>query len=133
MLAALDYILRNAAKYNVDEDVFATELQQLGLPIDSTKVIAKQYGTSKEAMREYFATQSLRLPRLEKVDWRVDYILSSSDITALEAPSVRLNLQLSKEPNEHPSKQLSFELTADKFRLLLTDLRSIHKMMDAIS
>jgi len=31
-IAALSFILNNAAKYNVDGDTLATELQQLGLP-----------------------------------------------------------------------------------------------------
>jgi hypothetical protein len=32
LIAALDFIITNGAKYNVDDQVLVTELQQLGLP-----------------------------------------------------------------------------------------------------
>jgi len=149
MIAALDFVLRNAAKYNVDEEVFSTELQQLGLPtgnlkmkgprflgndqvkeIDSSRVIAQAYGKNRDTMREYFATQTLRLPHVERVEWRVDYILSSSDILSVKAPSVRLQLHLNKPPQSQRDKTLSFEVNGDKFRLLYNDLLTVKGIME---
>lgn len=36
------------------------------------------------------------VPKVEDVNWRVDYILSSSVMQSVNAPAVRLDLQLSK-------------------------------------
>lgn len=92
MLAALTFILSNATKFEVSEDILLTELEQLGLPRDICKTICKVFEGSRDQLLNQFRKQSLQMPRLEGVNWRVDYILSSSLIDVVDAPSLRIKL-----------------------------------------
>eukprot|EP00823_Brevimastigomonas_motovehiculus_P008914 TRINITY_DN841_c0_g1_i1.p1 TRINITY_DN841_c0_g1~~TRINITY_DN841_c0_g1_i1.p1 ORF type:complete len:245 (+),score=59.95 TRINITY_DN841_c0_g1_i1:43-777(+) len=97
IIASLHFILRNSAKYNVDDTILLDELQQMGLPRDIATSIQRCYRTSKEKLRKQLETEVLRFPKLDSVDWRVDYLMSSSTITKLNVPSVRLNLHVTSD------------------------------------
>lgn len=131
MIAAVRFILRSAAKYDVNSDeVLNMELQQLGLPADICKVICKCYHGCRAELRERLEKLTLHMPRVEKVDWRVDYLLSSSSLANVAAPSVRLNLELSKPAATTGANSVAFEMTADKFRVLFSDLKAARQLMD---
>mmetsp|Transcript_36174 Transcript_36174/g.71126 ORF Transcript_36174/g.71126 Transcript_36174/m.71126 type:complete len:204 (+) Transcript_36174:68-679(+) len=132
MIAALRFIIRSAAKYDVNADeVLLMELQQLGLPMDICKVVCKCYSGCRLELRETLQKQTLHMPRVEKVDWRVDYLLSSSALADVNAPSVRMNLQLSKPVLSSGSESVSFEMAADKFRVLFSDLKAARQLMES--
>eukprot|EP00808_Paulinella_micropora_P007401 g72497.t1 len=139
IMAALHFMLRNSAKYDVDEDTLLQELPQLGLPLDICQAIVKEFIKVKDNVRQHFATQTLRLPRIEETEWRVDYILSSSLTKVVAEPAVSLKLKLSKDANDAnhdgsaSSDQLVFSLSADKFRVLLNELKTVRQSMENIS
>lgn len=57
--------------------------------------------------------------RLESLDWRVDYILSSSQLSDVSEPCVQL--QLGVQPAElGESQRFAFNMSSDKFRILLS-------------
>jgi len=132
MIAALHFILSSAAKYDVEPEVLNEELQQLGLPADISKAICKEFAPSKTALREYLASRTLSLPRVVKADWRVDYLLSSSLLQDLKAPSIRFNLHLADPaaPSDAPAKQVAFEMTAEMFRVFHNELKAVRAQMD---
>jgi len=126
MIAVLSFILRNSAKYAVDGvAVLPVELQQLGLPLDIVKAICKCYLSCQAELRDHFRTQTVHMPRLESTEWRVDYILSSSSLLDVAAPTVRMQLKTSKSA-------VAFELSEDKFRVLLSDLKTARAIMDSL-
>jgi hypothetical protein len=45
------------------------------LPKEHSDSLSRPYQEKKEALRTKFAESSLRLNRVTKLDWRVDYIL----------------------------------------------------------
>ena len=57
--------------------------------------------------------------KLEAVDWRVDYILGSSELKDVNEPSVQLRLHI-KNPDDDSVEPVSFNISADKFRILLS-------------
>jgi hypothetical protein len=61
--------------------------------------------------------------KLESVDWRVDYILSSSLLQDVQEPSVQLRLTLSD------GKSIALSIDGDKFCLLHKDLKQALKLM----
>lgn len=61
----------------------------------------------------------ISVSRLEKVDWRVDYILSSSELKEVNDPSVQLRLHV-KNPDTGAVEPTSFAMSADKFRVFLS-------------
>jgi hypothetical protein len=51
IIAVLKFILENAAKFSVDQEVLFQELEQLGIPTDICKSIRKVYATNKDVLR----------------------------------------------------------------------------------
>jgi len=132
MIAAIDFIFSNAAKYDVDSAILPVDLQQLGLPADVVRAMVKEYVASKENLRAYFATQTLTLPRVTKVDWRVDYVVSSNLLQTVNIPSIRMNMELSKPSDFDSRSSVAFEMTADKFRALYSELKAARALMDGL-
>lgn len=85
-VAALSFILSSAARHDVEESTLTNELQQLGLPKEHSDSLCRPYQEQKERLREQAASTSLRLAKVEKLDWRVDYVVSSSKMADVEAP-----------------------------------------------
>ena len=71
--------------------------------------------------------------KLQSVGWRVDYILASSSLQDLNAPSVQLKLDIQKSSDgESKDESVSFELNADKFRVFLNELKTARTLMEGI-
>ncbi|KAK2183535.1 hypothetical protein NP493_307g00001 [Ridgeia piscesae] len=117
-LAALTFILSSAAKFNVEDRTLSSELQQLGLPKEHAASLCKTYADKSDELQDEFRRQSLRLSHLEAVDWRVDYVLSSSQLMEVKEPSVQLRLKI-RNPDSHQVEPVAFKMTADKFRVFL--------------
>uniref|UniRef100_A0A672RDQ7 COMM domain-containing protein 4-like n=1 Tax=Sinocyclocheilus grahami TaxID=75366 RepID=A0A672RDQ7_SINGR len=120
-IAVLSFILSSAAKHDVDSESLSSELQQLGLPKEHTTGLCKSYEDKHSALQEKLRESSLRLGRLEAVNWRVDYTLSSSELKQVNEPTVQLRLQ-AQDPETDSTQTTVVTITADKFRVLLTEL-----------
>lgn len=69
--------------------------------------------------------------RLASVGWRVDYMLSSSLLQAVEAPMVHLRLGLAAAPDE-PAQPVALSLSTDKFQVLLAELKQAQTLMGSL-
>ncbi|XP_063053461.1 COMM domain-containing protein 4 [Engraulis encrasicolus] len=130
-IAVLSFILTSAAKHDVDSESLSSELQQLGLPKEHTTGLCKSYEDKHTALQDKLRESSLRLSRLESVSWRVDYTLSSSELKEVNEPSVQLRLQ-AQQSESGSSETTVVSITADKFRVLLTELKQAQGMMNAL-
>jgi len=128
-IAALNFIITSSSKYNVDDNTLSNELQQIGLPKEHCDSLAKPYRDSKDKLRELFAQQTLQLTRLKSVEWRVDYLMSSSLLQDLNSPTIQLKINTSVEKNN----QHTFELTPEKLRVLLHELKSAKEYLEGIA
>ncbi|CAG2212583.1 COMM domain-containing protein 4-like [Mytilus edulis] len=131
-VAVLSFILCSAAKYNVDGESLSNELQQLGLPKEHATALTKSYSDSLEKLQAQLRKHSLRLSQLDSVEWRVDYILSSSHLKNIDEPCVQLRLKV-RDPNTDNVKPVTFTVTADKFRILLNELKQADSLMENLS
>ncbi len=61
----------------------------------------------------------LAVDRLASLEWRVDYLLSSSALQELNAPSVQLKLNINPADGG-AIKSHSFDVSSAKFRVLLS-------------
>ncbi|XP_072291036.1 COMM domain-containing protein 4 [Eucyclogobius newberryi] len=130
-VAVLSFILSNAAKHDVDCESLSSELQQLGLPKEHTTGLCKSYEDKHSALREKLKEMSLRSGRLEAISWRVDYTLSSSELKDVNEPSVQLKLQVQgAESGESETTVVS--VSADKFRVLLCELKQAQSLMNSL-
>ncbi|BFZ25657.1 hypothetical protein BsWGS_28696 [Bradybaena similaris] len=128
-IAALSFILSSAAKYDVDGETLANELQQLGLPREHTTSVCRSYSDGQSQLREHFRRTSLRVSGLDSVQWRVDYVLSSSELQNVNEPNVQIKLDV-KQPDSTEPEPVAFTLTADKFRVLLHELKQAQSAME---
>ena len=79
-VAALNFILTSAAKYDCDLDSVTSELQQLGLPKEHSATIGKVYGDNKSALRDRLKDKSLEISgNVKAVDWSIQRLLGSSN------------------------------------------------------
>ncbi|XP_010865843.1 COMM domain-containing protein 4 [Esox lucius] len=130
-VAVLTFILSSAAKHNVDSDSLSSELQQLGLPKEHTTGLCKSYEDKHTALQQRLRESSLRLGRLEGVAWRVDYTLSSSELQEVNEPTVQLRLQ-AQGAETGSTEATIVSISADKFRVLLTELKQAQAVMNAL-
>ncbi|XP_077452963.1 COMM domain-containing protein 4 [Stigmatopora argus] len=128
-VAVLNFILSSAAKHDVDSESLSSELQQLGLPKEHTMGLCKSYEDKHSAVQDKLRETSLRLGRLEAVSWRVDYILSSSEMKEVNEAIVQLKIQ-SEDAGSGTLQSTVVSLTADKFRVLLSELKQAQAMMN---
>lgn len=63
-LAALSFLLSNAAKYGISEATFANELQQLGLPREHSLALCRVFSERSAALTAEGQNRSLRTSRL---------------------------------------------------------------------
>nr|AAQ20037.1 hypothetical protein FLJ20452 [Branchiostoma belcheri tsingtauense] len=131
-IAALSFILSSAAKYQVDGDSLSNELQQLGLPKEHSSSLCKTYADNLGNLQAQFMRQSLKLSQLESAEWRVDYILSSSELQEVQEPMVQLRLRV-RNPDTGNVTPHSFNMTADKFRLFVSELKQAHQVMEGLA
>uniref|UniRef100_A0A3Q0QZU3 COMM domain containing 4 n=1 Tax=Amphilophus citrinellus TaxID=61819 RepID=A0A3Q0QZU3_AMPCI len=130
-VAVLSFIFSSAAKHDVDSESLSSELQQLGLPKEHATGLCKSYEDKHAALQEKLRETSLRLGRLEAVSWRVDYILSSSELKEVNEPMIHLKLQ--REGAESGATETTeFSVSADKFRVLLAELKQAQAMMNSL-
>ncbi|KAI6648309.1 COMM domain-containing protein 4-like isoform X1 [Oopsacas minuta] len=130
-VAAISFILKNAIRHAVDSDNLSNELQQLGLQKDTSIALSRIYDENSDKLTVCMKEHSLRLSRLIKVDWRVDYVLSSSALFDVNGPSFELNLRTILHyllPNFH---QVLVAISREKFRIILTELKQACKIMES--
>uniref|UniRef100_A0A3B3DYC8 COMM domain containing 4 n=1 Tax=Oryzias melastigma TaxID=30732 RepID=A0A3B3DYC8_ORYME len=80
--------------------------------------LCKSYEDKHSALQDKLRETSLRLGRLDSVSWRVDYTLSSSELSEVNEPLVHLKLQ-KRGAESGCSDIAAFSVSADKFRVLL--------------
>ncbi|XP_048225265.1 COMM domain-containing protein 4 [Perognathus longimembris pacificus] len=127
-VAVLSFILSSAAKHGVDGESLSNELQQLGLPREHAASLCRCYEETQRPLQEHLRGCSLRVSRLEAVGWRVDYTLSSSLLRSVHEPLVHLRLEVAPAPGG-PAQPLLMTLSADKFQVLLAELKQVQALM----
>jgi len=147
-IAAVHFMITNAAKHDLDELSFVQEIQQLGLPKENSDAIARQFRDNKDALRSSLAKDSYRISKLLSTDWRVDHVIAtgSTDNTTNTKNDtiIQINLVVDTEPqnsNSINSKQnlnhsniqnVSFELTSDKLDILVHELSHAKTILENV-
>ena len=123
LMAAVHFIISNAAKYGVAEGTVNTEVQQLGLPRETSSLIAEVYKQNLSEITEALRRSTLALPKLGNLQWRVDSTLASSDHPNLNTATVQMAIGGDSE------NRIDFEMTAKEFAVLHGELQTAHRLM----
>ncbi|XP_027744206.1 COMM domain-containing protein 4 isoform X1 [Empidonax traillii] len=130
-IAVLGFILSSAAKHNVDSESLSSELQQLGLPKEHASGLCRSYEEKQSSLQDSLRACSLRLSQLGLVRWRVDYTLSSSELQEVNEPLVHLTFNVQNRECGRTTA-VSMTLSADKFRVLLAELKQAQTLMNTL-
>ncbi|KAG8186920.1 hypothetical protein JTE90_000393 [Oedothorax gibbosus] len=117
-VAALSFIFSSSTKHGIDEESLLNELQQLGLPKESTNALGKVFSEKFPLLQEKLKSDSFKLTEIRNINWQVNHILLSSCLNEVNNPSVRLSFEV-KENNQQEPRLNSFDLSSTKFQLLL--------------
>ena len=151
-ISCLKHIIFSAAKFDCDEQLLEMELQQLGLPKEHTLALCRPYKEKKDVLRQHLESQIFRMTTLESVDWRLDYVISSSSFRDIACPTVELRLEytdcgapraLDKTARDaaadadaptasKPRQTVSFTVSDDKLRALDHELRAASALMETL-
>ncbi|GFW98929.1 COMM domain-containing protein 4 [Trichonephila clavipes] len=126
-IAALSFILTSSTKHGIDEESLSNELQQLGLPKESSAALCKNFSENYLLLQHKLKKDSFKLTEITKINWHLDYILSSSCLNEVHNPSVNLSFEVleNNETNVH-----SINMSANKFQLLLHELKQACSIME---
>uniref|UniRef100_A0A4W3ILX0 COMM domain containing 4 n=1 Tax=Callorhinchus milii TaxID=7868 RepID=A0A4W3ILX0_CALMI len=131
-IAVLSFILSSAAKYSVDGESLSSELQQLGLPKEHAAGFCKSYEDKQAALQDRLKETSLRLNKLDCVSWRVDHTLSSSELQEVNEPVIHLKINV-RNVDTNLVEPTVMSVTANKFRVLLTELKQAQALMNSLN
>ena len=88
-------LLSEAARVNADKGSFQGILEDAGLSADRISGLVEGYASAVEIIRENLKTDTLGVPRIVGIDWRLDFSIESSAFGSQHQPMyfVTLNLQ----------------------------------------
>ncbi|XP_016066042.1 PREDICTED: COMM domain-containing protein 4 isoform X4 [Miniopterus natalensis] len=101
------------------------------LPPEHAASLCRCYEEKQNPLQEHLRACSLRVNRLAGMGWRVDYILSSSLLRSVEEPMVHLQLEVATAPDA-PAQPVAISLSADKFQVLLSELKQAQTLMSSL-
>ncbi|KAG8514519.1 COMM domain-containing protein 4, partial [Galemys pyrenaicus] len=90
--------------------------------------LCRCYEEKQSPLQEHLRACSLRVNQLAGVSWRVDYTLSSSLLQSVDEPVVHLQLETAATPGA-PAQPVAMSLSANKFQVLLAELKHAHTLM----
>ena len=132
-IAALNFIFKSSARQHVDGETVSNELQQLGLPKEHANALSKIYDEKLDVLESTLRQQSMRVSRLKDVDWRVDYIISSSLLGEVGEPEVQVKIVKEDGINSESSGEYAFTIDGNNFRTFLAELKQAYKLLEDIS
>ena len=113
ILSALNYIILNSVRNNVDGNILSKELQQIGLPRESANAIKRCYIKNNIKLTESLKYQILSLNKIKNINWSIDFIKSSSIINNVNDSLIRLNIETNSNQN------VNINMTKNKLNSLL--------------
>ena len=75
VISVLDFIFRNASKFDVDDNILNQELQQLGLPQEIAESISKVFKREKNKLREFLKFDIFSFNSINNIDYKFSYSL----------------------------------------------------------
>ena len=127
VLSVLEFIFKNAAKYDTEDIVLNQELQQLGLPQENADSISKVFKTQKESLKNKLKDQIFSFLKIVDVKHKVSYLLADDMYQYISD-----NAKNEKENEEKEVKPLDTKLDLI-FKLINTGTNSIKESSYHIS
>jgi hypothetical protein len=79
IISVIEFIIKNAAKFDIDEGILNQELQQLGLPQENADSITKVFRNHKENLKNYFKKDIFGFPSIDDIEYKISYVLANEN------------------------------------------------------
>lgn len=114
------YLLLSAVRFNVGKDIFAIELQQLGLPREHSLALGKVLDENSSSLKEHLKSQSLTINEL------TDVRCSESD--GIECVKLQMDIRNFMPDGGSVSKEIN--ISKSDIPILLKELKIIQSKMN---
>jgi COMM domain containing 4 len=149
-IAAVNFIVFNAAKHDLDDASLIQEIQQLGLPKENSEAIGKLFKEKKDEMRDQLASESYSIAKVLKCDWRIDGVIATSEEPAPLESVAHLKFVVDTRPQDsvienglstdgkgvvvdgYRVKELAFECSSENIDLLVHELGRAEAVLDSL-
>ena len=131
-IAAVNFLVTNAAKYNLDEISLSQEIQQLGLRKDIADLISGEFDANCIKLRERFALDSYRISSLQNIDWRIDQVISTSKAEDKKDLLAHLRLKVKGGTGQNDgenTEDIAFELSPEHLDVMIHEISQAHELM----
>jgi hypothetical protein len=126
VVSGLQYVITNATRYDVDELTLGRELEQLGLPKEHVEAVCKAYWKERVGLRKAMGLRTIKVNALRDMAWGVTF---SSGEESSGGVKDGLGIRLRLDTVEHGN--LDVEVSEEKLRVLLGELKAVKALMDA--
>lgn len=123
LFTGLYSIFGSASRRRVEDKVIIEDLRRMGLSRDIVNIIAGEFLEKKLEIEEAVRSSRLAHPFIERLEWRVDVTVTSSQLNRVFKPSVLFQVTTST------GEIKTFECSMDKFHLLRY---SVARMLAAV-
>ncbi|XP_054167357.1 COMM domain-containing protein 4-like [Oppia nitens] len=129
IVSAIQFIFMSSSKYSTDCDTLSNELQQLGLPKEHSSALCKVYSENEERLQQVLKHQSLRLNRLNQIDYKIDTQFNGLSFK-VKAPALEISVDIR---NNMKNDKTSFHVSHQKLSALIYELKQSLQLMDDIN
>lgn len=131
VIAMLDFIIRNTAKNNVDQEQLMKELIDLGIPKENCQSLCKIMEQSQEKLRATFKQQVIRLNRFEDVSVKRWMVAKNSSNTKTNGEYFEVDIEVSDDKLSQVNKDHKMNFCVDKntMKRLADDMGMVMKLL----
>ncbi len=135
-LAVIEFVIRGAAKFQVDDAEMLKEIEQLGLPHECSESLVKAMSKDREALVAATKNSVLRLSKPLGVDYEVAFAVATDELKAgTKSGIVDATVALKLTYNDVAGKtarDTSFAISKTQLGSLLTELRRCQEIIDKV-
>ncbi len=132
VISVLDFIFRNASKFDVDDNILNQELQQLGLPQENAESISKVFKNQKNKLREFLKDDIFSFNVIKDINYKNSYTLCDN-YTNFNCVNEKENELADDNYNilslEKTRINLSFDIGNDKNYVIAMDKDALGKLI----
>lgn len=132
-LAVLEFVIRGANKYRVEEAELMKEIEQLGLPHDNTESIIKAMNKDREGLIAATKNSAMRISRPIGVDYLIGFIAGNGQQKKGAIVGTEIKLKISyQDVIEKTQRDTSFAIERKDLSQLISDLKKCEDMINSL-
>eukprot|EP01022_Parablepharisma_sp_SALTPOND_P004411 TRINITY_DN120236_c1_g1_i1.p2 TRINITY_DN120236_c1_g1~~TRINITY_DN120236_c1_g1_i1.p2 ORF type:complete len:265 (-),score=29.19 TRINITY_DN120236_c1_g1_i1:1961-2665(-) len=134
-LAVLEFVIRGAAKHQVEEAELMKEIEQLGLPHENTESIIKTMGKGREGLLSAIKNSALRVSKPTGVDYMISFVVGTDRKKVTEGTVLDTEIKLKLSYNdgiEKSQKDTEFGIKRQQLGELIYELKKCEDLISKL-